>query len=172
MTCYTNFRFAIVTLLSLIACHVAAQTPDPSPPFASPTDRVVEAIEKLEDPALEARAVAITKQLRCPTCVSQSVYDSDVGISVDLKTIVRERLLIGDTDQQILNYVSSRYGEFVLLKPDMTGGNIYLWATPFVVFSLVIGVWIWRRRQTTTLSAQTKLNAEEEDTLKSIIDDE
>lgn len=104
----------------------------------------------LKDPVLESRARNITRQLRCPTCVSQSVDSSNVGISRDLQVLVRERVIAGDTDLQILDYVASRYGEFVLLRPRVSGQNALLWAMPFLMFAgaIISGVLYIRRHRT------------------------
>lgn len=83
--------------------------------------------EILSDPALEARARAITATLRCPVCQGESIDDSSAPISRDLRLVVRERLVDGDTDEQVLDYVTARYGEFVLFKPRMTGSGLLLW---------------------------------------------
>lgn len=83
--------------------------------------------EILSDPTLEARARAITATLRCPVCQGESIDDSSAPISRDLRLVVRERLVDGDTDEQVLDYVTARYGEFVLFKPRMTGSGLLLW---------------------------------------------
>jgi cytochrome c-type biogenesis protein CcmH len=83
--------------------------------------------EILSDPALEARARAITETLRCPVCQGESIDDSSAPISRDLRLVVRERLVDGDTDEQVIEYVTARYGEFVLFKPRMTGSGLLLW---------------------------------------------
>ncbi len=83
--------------------------------------------EMLKDPALEARARAITINLRCPVCQGESIDDSNAPISRDLRLAVRERLLAGDSDDQVIDYVTTRYGEFVLFKPRSTGSGLVLW---------------------------------------------
>jgi cytochrome c-type biogenesis protein CcmH len=92
-----------------------------SPAFAVQPD------EMLNDPALEARARAITINLRCPVCQGESIDDSNAPISRDLRLAVRERLLAGDSDDQVIDYVTTRYGEFVLFKPRSTGSGLILW---------------------------------------------
>lgn len=99
----------------------------------------------LDDPVLEARARKITSQLRCPTCVSQSVDSSNVGISKDLQILVREQIIAGRSDKQIYDYLSSRYGDFVLLKPRMNTQNALLWFLPLIVF---VGVFVFLVRHT------------------------
>lgn len=83
--------------------------------------------EILPDAALEARARAITITLRCPVCQGESIDDSNAPISRDLRLVVRERLVAGDTDAQVVDYIVARYGEFVLFDPPARGINLILW---------------------------------------------
>ena len=83
--------------------------------------------EILDDPALEARAREITRELRCVVCQSESIDDSNAEIARDLRLLVRERLVAGDTNAQVLDYVVARYGEFVLFRPPFTWDNAALW---------------------------------------------
>jgi cytochrome c-type biogenesis protein CcmH len=99
--------------------------------------RAVEPDEILKDPALEARARALSQQLRCMVCQNQSIDDSAAPLAHDLRVLVRDRLKNGDSDAQVLDFVVSRYGEFVLLKPRFAWHNALLWAVPPGV--LVIG---------------------------------
>lgn len=84
--------------------------------------------EVLPDPAMEARAREISRTLRCPVCQSENIDDSDAGIARDLRLLVRERLVAGDSDAEVLDYVVARYGEYVLLSPPAQGANLLLWA--------------------------------------------
>ncbi len=93
--------------------------------------------EVLADPALEARARSLSSELRCMVCQNQSIDDSDAELAHDLRVLVRERLSAGDTDEQVLEFVVARYGEFVLLKPRFSQRNALLWGTP--VLLLVAG---------------------------------
>lgn len=93
--------------------------------------------EVLADPALEARARALSAQLRCMVCQNQSIDDSNAELAKDLRLIVRERLARGDADTAVIDYVVSRYGEFVLLKPRFEAKTLILWGTP--VLLLVAG---------------------------------
>ncbi|TIU04312.1 MAG: cytochrome c-type biogenesis protein CcmH, partial [Mesorhizobium sp.] len=86
--------------------------------------------EVLPDPALEARARALSEGLRCMVCQNQSIDESDADLARDLRVLVRQRLVAGDTDQQVMDYIVSRYGEFVLLKPRFSLRNALLWGTP------------------------------------------
>ena len=81
------------------------------------TARAVEPDEMLKDPAQEARAEAIGKQLRCPVCKTESIEESDADFTKDLRKLVREQVAAGKTNEQVLDYIHSRYGDFILLKP-------------------------------------------------------
>jgi cytochrome c-type biogenesis protein CcmH len=94
------------------------------------TAHAVNPDEILPDPALEHRARGISAQLRCMVCQNQSIDDSNAELARDLRLLVRERLKDGDSDGQVIDYVVSRYGEFVLLKPRLSGKTIILWAMP------------------------------------------
>jgi cytochrome c-type biogenesis protein CcmH len=86
--------------------------------------------EMLKDPALEARARALSQELRCMVCQNQSIDDSEAPLAHDLRVLVRDRLKAGDSDAQVLDFVVARYGEFVLLKPRFAWHNALLWAVP------------------------------------------
>src|SRR6516165_8578947 len=90
----------------------------------------VEPDEFLSDAALEARARALSKELRCMVCQNQSIDDSDAPLARDLRILVRERLQAGESDQQVISFLVARYGEFVLLKPRFAWHNALLWLTP------------------------------------------
>ena len=106
--------FALGALLGATPTSVLALNPD----------------ERLADPALEERARDISKGLRCVVCQNQSIDDSDADLARDMRLLVRERLIEGDTDAEVERYLVQRYGEFVLLKPALGGHTILLWATP------------------------------------------
>jgi cytochrome c-type biogenesis protein CcmH len=89
--------------------------------------------EELADPALEARARLLSTELRCMVCQNQSIDESDAELAHDLRVLVRERLAAGDSDEKVLDYVVSRYGEFVLLKPRFSLRNALLWAAPLLL---------------------------------------
>jgi cytochrome c-type biogenesis protein CcmH/NrfF len=92
--------------------------------------------EVLADPALEARARAISAGLRCMICQNQSIDESDAALAKDLRVLVRQRLVAGDTDEEVITYVVSRYGEFVLLKPVFNWRNALLWGTPILLLAV------------------------------------
>jgi cytochrome c-type biogenesis protein CcmH len=146
--------------LALVTCLVLAR-----PAFA------VLPGEMLADPALEARARAISEHLRCLVCQNQSIDDSDADLAHDLRVLVRERIMAGDTDEQVIDYIVARYGEFVLLKPRFSVRNALLWATP-VVLILAGGAFILvatRRRRAATTAA---LSSDEKSALEAILKQE
>lgn len=89
--------------------------------------------EVLSDPALEARARALSRELRCMVCQNQSIDDSDAPLARDLRILVRDRLQAGDSDDKVLDFLTARYGEFVLLKPRLTWRTALLWLAPAAV---------------------------------------
>ena len=93
--------------------------------------RAVEPGEELADPALEARARAISSELRCLVCQNESIDTSEADLARDLRRLVRDRLKAGDSDEQIKAFVVQRYGEFVLLRPRLDAGTSALWYGPF-----------------------------------------
>lgn len=102
---------ALVLCLMLLASPALAVQPD----------------EMLSDPVLEARARDISRDLRCPVCQGEAIDDSNAPISRDLRLLVRERLVAGDSDAEVVDYIVARYGEFVLFKPRATGTGLILW---------------------------------------------
>ena len=90
----------------------------------------------LNDPAQEARALNLFKELRCPTCIAQSIHDSNADIAGDLRVIVREQIAQGRTNQEIRDYLVARYGDVILLRPPMKSATLPLWLGPWVIFIL------------------------------------
>ncbi|MDA0707601.1 MAG: cytochrome c-type biogenesis protein CcmH [Proteobacteria bacterium] len=127
---------------------------------------------QLKDPVQEARAQSIMKQLRCLVCQNQSIVDSDADLAQDLRIIVRERVIAGDDDEQVLSYMTSRYGDWVLLKPPFTAGTLILWLSPILL--LLVGAWFiyihQRRRDHET--AISPLNADEKKRLAQLLTNE
>ena len=136
-----------------------------SPSFAVNPDEV------LKDPALEARARALSVEIRCLVCQNQSIDDSDAQLARDLRVLVREQLVAGKTDQQVLDFLVERYGEFVLLKPRFTAQNIVLWVLPLL--ALLIGIWYLRNlfanRNTVVEGPVSELSADEKEALEKIL---
>ena len=121
----------LLTALVALAAPVAAITPD----------------EQLDDPVLEERAREISRELRCVVCQSQSIDESNATMARDLRMRVRERLVAGDSDEEVVDYVVSRYGEYVLMKPRIDGGTLVLWGAPLLFLGLGGGVlWMVMRR--------------------------
>jgi cytochrome c-type biogenesis protein CcmH len=108
----------------------------------------VQADEVLTDPALEARARDISAGLRCLVCQNQSIDDSDAPLARDLRVLVRERLKAGDSDSQVIDFLVSRYGEFVLLKPRFAAHTALLWGVPVMVLiaGAILAAFTLRRR--------------------------
>lgn len=118
--------------------------------FVAGTAGAVLPDEQLADPALEARARQISKQLRCVVCQNQSIDDSDAPLARDLRVIVREQLSAGKTDAETMNFVVARYGNFVLLKPPFEPATWALWLAPlFVLLAGGLGLarYLGSRRQ-------------------------
>ena len=139
---------------------------------AAPPARAVQPDELLADPALEARARAISEGLRCLVCQNQSIDDSDAPLAKDLRLLVRERLKAGDSDQQIKDFVVARYGEFVLLKPRLSAHTFVLWfATPLVFAAALLLVFLAYRRRMAAPQGLTPLSASEKRKLKRLLDE-
>lgn len=121
--------------------------------------------EVLEDPALEARARSLSKELRCLVCQNQSIDDSDAGLAGDLRRVVRERLLAGDSDDEIIAFVTDRYGDFVLLRPPVKPTTWVLWYGPPVIFvlaAIAIAFYLRRRRSEPVATPAAALSDEEQ----------
>ena len=103
--------------------------------------------DRLSDPAQEARAIELSRELRCLVCQNQSIEDSNADLARDLRRIVRERITAGDSDPQILAFMTARYGDWVLLKPPFKLRTALLWFAPGVLLALAaFGVWRFYRR--------------------------
>ncbi len=128
--------------------------------------------EMLPDPALEARARSLSAELRCMVCQNQSIDDSDAPLARDLRILVRDRIKAGDSDAQVLDFLVARYGEFVLLKPRVSGRTALLWAAPLLVLLLggVILIVAWQRSRTAP-AAPRALSEEEERAVRDLLSD-
>ena len=118
--------------------------------------------EVLPDPAQEARARTLSKELRCMVCQNQSIDDSDAPLAKDLRLLVRERISAGDDDRAVLDFLVARYGEFVLLRPTWHGANAILWTAPFLILiGGGLAIWLRARRRRAAPAAVPALSAEE-----------
>lgn len=125
----------------------------------------------LADPAQEARAQEVMKQLRCLVCQNQSIVDSNAPLAKDIRVIVRERITAGDSDEQVLHFMTDRYGDWVLLKPPFDGATIILWLSPLLL--LLIGFFVIYRNQTgrKIATAAPPLSEDEEKRLKVLLNE-
>jgi cytochrome c-type biogenesis protein CcmH len=147
--------------------------------LAAPHAYAVQPDEVMSDPALEARARALSKELRCMVCQNQSIDDSDAPLARDLRLLVRERLQGGDSDRQVINFLVARYGEFVLLRPRLSWHTALLWFAPPVLLGggAIALVLVARRRKRRGLTDVAKpeggnLSAAEEARLAKLLKSE
>ncbi len=131
----------------------------------------VEPDEILADPVLEHRARDLSKGLRCLVCRNESIDESNAELAKDLRLLVRERLVAGDTDDEALTFIVNRYGEYVLLQPTISGSNIILWLTGplMLLIALAIGVGYVRNRRNAVQPTPEALSDEEQKRLEEII---
>lgn len=131
----------------------------------------VEPDEILEDPALEARARELSKGLRCLVCRNESIDESNASLARDLRILLRDRLVAGDSDEEAIDFIVARYGEYVLLNPIITGANWLLWgAGPLMlILAGASGLIYLRRRSGAAASAEAPLSPAEEDRLRDIL---
>jgi cytochrome c-type biogenesis protein CcmH len=126
--------------------------------------------EMLADPALEARAREISRDLRCPVCQGESIDDSNAPISRDLRLLVRERLVAGDSNPEVIDYVVARYGEFVLFNPRATGSGLILWlAGPAMLLAGGGIAWAMLRRRAAAPETAAALSPEEKARLERLL---
>lgn len=151
-------RKLVALVLLLLAAALPAAAVDPG--------------EMLADPALEARARDISKDLRCLVCQNQSIDDSDAQLARDLRVLVRQRLAAGSSNKEVVDYVVSRYGDFVLLNPPFKLSTYALWIGPAVIFvgGLLAIVVFYRRRAGVAESVPPPLSAEESRRLERLLD--
>jgi cytochrome c-type biogenesis protein CcmH len=148
-------------ILFILAILLAALTP---------SARAVEPNEMLKNPALEARARAISRELRCLVCQNESIDDSTADLAHDLRLLLRRRLVAGDTDQQAVDFIVARYGDFVLLKPPVEPATYLLWFGPAALLMVAAAsALIFVRRRNRALPAPAPLSAEEERRLDTLL---
>ena len=121
----------LLRCLALVCALVATVTVTAMAPVLA-----VQPDEVLADPALEARARALSRELRCMVCQNQSIDDSDAPLARDLRLLVRDRLKAGDSDDKVLDFLTARYGEFVLLRPRLRWSTALLWVTPAILLGI------------------------------------
>lgn len=151
-------RLAVLVVLALLLCapvlHAFAVNPD----------------ERLADPKLEARAEAIGHTLRCLVCQNESIEDSNASLAHDIRVLLRQLLLKGDTDAQARQAIVARYGEFVLLQPPVQPATYVLWFAPGALLVLgFIGTVIWLHRRPTTTPDVAPLTPQEQSRLDSLL---
>ena len=132
-----NFLFLAALLVSLVR-------------FVGPAQAVSDPSELLSNPALEARAETIGQQLRCLVCQNESIEDSNADLARDIRTIIRQQVVAGQTNPQIIAYMVQRYGSFILLKPPFEAMTALLWATPVIALLLGLSIaffTVWQRRR-------------------------
>ena len=147
----------LILILAVLASPALAVQPD----------------EMLADPVLEARARELGQELRCVVCQGENIDESNAGIARDLRILVRERLKEGESNQEILDFVVSRYGEYVLMRPTWGGANIILYtAGPILLLlAMITGFFYLRGRATAQTAAGVTLSKEEEDRLAEILNE-
>ena len=149
-------RLALVVLLFTLASTGAALAVQPD--------------EMLKDPALEARARSLSSELRCLVCQNQSIDDSEAPLARDLRLLVRERLTQGDSDKQVLDFLVSRYGQFVLLRPRLEMETVLLWGLPpAALIAGAIGLFATLRRRNKAIVEATPLNDDEQRRLSALV---
>jgi len=131
----------------------------------------VEPSEMLDDPVLEARARHLSTGLRCLVCQNESIDASDAGLAKDLRILLRERLVAGDSDDQAVGYIVSKYGEYVLLKPRFALHTLFLWLGPFVLLAIGITLLTLRARASRVAApaVEADLSEAEKKRLKDLI---
>jgi cytochrome c-type biogenesis protein CcmH len=141
--------------------------------IAAPSAHAVQPDEIMSDPAKEARARALSRELRCMVCQNQSIDDSEAPLARDLRLLVRERLAAGDSDSQVIDFLVARYGQFVLLKPRFERETLLLWLlTPLLLIGGGLALWLQARRRGLRHSpAPAGLTAEEEARLAALMSD-
>jgi cytochrome c-type biogenesis protein CcmH len=149
---------AVVSFLALIALSPArAVLPD----------------EVMADPAKEARARVLSRELRCMVCQNQSIDDSEAPLARDLRLLVRERIATGDSDAQVLDFLVARYGQFVLLKPRFERQTLLLWLLPpLVLVGGGLALWVYAGRRNKDGEATGALTTEEEARLATLLSSE
>lgn len=148
----------LLTSVALIVCMTW-------PAFAVQPDEV------LDDPVLEERARDLSSEIRCLVCQNESIDESNAQLARDLRILVRERLVAGDSDQQVLDFLVARYGDYVLLRPPVKGTTALLWFGPVIVLLLAGGIILVRTRSSRyrSLTAPVALTEEEKARVEALL---
>lgn len=156
-TCASALALALVCSVAVLPAPVQAVQPD----------------EVLSDPALEARARELSKDLRCLVCRNENIDESNADLARDLRVLVRERMVAGDSNGEVIDFVVERYGEYVLLRPTTTGANWMLWAAGPLMLILALGVaaGYMRGRGRAAKEGEQALSDEEQARLSQILDE-
>lgn len=151
-----NIAFPALLALAMFSAPALAVNPD----------------EVLSDPVLEQRARDISADLRCVVCRGENIDESNAAIARDLRLLVRERLVDGDSNDEVVNFIVERYGEYVLMKPNTSGANVFLWAAGPVLFlvALLSGA-VYLRRRSQARESAVALSSDEEARLKELLKD-
>jgi len=160
-------RLMIMLMLVLGGTVALTGVFNASPAWAVQPDEI------LDDPALEARAREISKGLRCLVCRNESIDESNADLARDLRLLVRERLVVGDSNEETVAFIVARYGEYVLLSPTTNGSNWLLWAAAPLMLLLAMGMAFFylRGRSKGGWREATALSREEQDRLREILED-
>jgi len=141
--------------------------------LSGPAAYAVQPDEIMADPVKEARARDLSRELRCMVCQNQSIDDSDAPLARDLRLLVRERIASGDSDNQVIDFLVARYGEFVLLKPRFTLHTLLLWLLPpLALGGGGLALWLYSRRRSPSAASDPDLlhlTEEEEARLEHLI---
>lgn len=131
----------------------------------------VEPDEILDDPALEKRARALSAELRCLVCQNQSIDDSNADLARDLRVIVRQRLEAGDSDEQVMQYVVDRYGDYVLLDPPVKATTYLLWYGPPAILLIAVVALLAASRRRRAATPHARLSDDERERLARLMQD-
>ena len=145
---------ALIVILALLATPLAAVQPD----------------EILDDPTLEARARTLSEGLRCPVCRNESIDESNADISRDLRLLLRERLVTGDTDEEAVQFLVDRYGAYILLNPRASGANILLWLAAPIMLIMAVGIAFASVRARSKAQVSAPLSDDEQARLDALLD--
>ncbi len=163
----------IRALLLALTVLLMGATVELAAPVAVTADQTIRTADQpLADPALEARARALMREIRCVVCQSQSIDESDADIAANLRNIVREQIAAGKSEGEIRDYLTARYGDFVLLKPPFNRSTLVLWLSPFVLALIALGAgFVTLRRSRSNAGAKTPrdLSGAERERLKQLL---